>query len=141
MLARTRKRHTGNDVLAFFKEIDNSTPRRLDIHVVLDNLSAHKSGPVREWLARPRQRRRHLHFTPTSTSWANLVEGRFSILTRKALKNRAFTSVAELTAAIETWAAHWNHNPQPLRWTKTADQINAKIQRARTALTKTATHL
>ncbi|MDE0499219.1 MAG: IS630 family transposase [Acidimicrobiaceae bacterium] len=140
VLTQTRRRHTGNDVLAFFKEIDNSTPRHLDIHVILDNVSAHRSEPVRKWLARPRQRRWHLHFTPTSSSWANLVEGWFSILTRKALKGRAFTSVAHLTDVIDTWAAHWNDDPKPLRWTKTADKIIAKVKRARTALTKTATH-
>ena len=143
VLTQTRKRHTGNDVLAFFKHIDQSTPRHLDIHVILDNLSAHRSEPVREWLARPRQRRWHLHFTPTSTSWANLVEGWFSILARKALKGRAFTSVAHLVEVIDTWAANWNQNPKPLRWTKTAEQINAKTQRARTTLnhaTQPATH-
>lgn len=143
VLTQTRSRHTGDDVLEFFKHIDRSTPRHLDIHVVLDNLSAHSSEPVREWLAKPRQRRWHLHFTPTSSSWANLVEGWFSILTRKALKNRAFTSVAHLVEVINTWTANWNHNPKPLQWTKTAEQINAKIQRARTALdraTQPATH-
>lgn len=140
VLTQTRKRHTGNDVLAFFKEIDKSTPRRLDIHIVLDNLSAHKSDPVRKWLAKPRQRRWHLHFTPASSSWANLVEGWFSILARKALKGRAFTSVAHLTSVIETWAANWNRHPEPLQWTKTADEIIAKVKRARTALTKSATH-
>ncbi len=143
VLAATRKRHTGNDVLAFFKEIDRRTPRHLDVHVILDNLSAHKSEPVRQWLARPAQRRWHLHFTPTSASWANLVEGWFSILARKALKGRAFTSVAHLTDIIEQWTAHWNTDPKPLRWTKTAEQINAKIQRARTTLNranKPATH-
>ena len=141
--AATRKRHTGNDVLAFFKDIDRRTPRHLDVHVILDNLSAHKSQPVREWLAQPRQRRWHLHFTPTSSSWANLVEGWFSILTRKALKNRAFTSVAHLNDIIEQWTADWNTDPKPLRWTKTAEQINTKIQRARTTLNRAsqpATH-
>ena len=86
------------------------------------------------------RKRWHLHFTPTSSSWANLVEGWFSILTRKALKTRAFTSVGHLTEVIEHWTAHWNHDPQPLKWTKTADQIIAKVKRARTALNKTATH-
>ena len=140
VLTQTRKRHTGNDVLAFFKWIDLHTPRHLDVHVILDNLSAHKSEPVRTRLAHPRRRRWHLHFTPTSSSWANLVEGWFSILTRKALKTRAFTSVEHLKDVIDHWAAHWNHDPQPLKWTKTADQIIAKVKRARTALNKTATH-
>ncbi|MYA40527.1 MAG: IS630 family transposase [Gemmatimonadetes bacterium] len=140
VLHQTRKRHTGNDVLAFFKQIDAHTPAGLDVHVILDNVSAHKSEPVREWLSNPRRERWHLHFTPTSSSWANLVEGWFSILTRKALKNRSFTSVADLQHAIDTWAQHWNHDPQPLRWTKPAEQIIAKAKRAQTALTKTATH-
>ena len=64
----------------------------------------------------------------------------FSILTRKALKTQAFTSVEHLTEVIDHWAVHWNHDPQPLKWTKTADQIIAKVKRARTALNKTATH-
>ncbi len=140
VLHQTRKRHTGNDVLAFFRWIDLHTPRHLDVHVILDNVSAHKAEPVRKWLAHPRRERWHLHFTPTSSSWANLVEGWFSILTRKALRTRAFNSVAELTDAIDHWAAHRNADPQPLRWTKTADHIIAKVKRARTALNKTATH-
>ena len=73
VLHQTR-RHTGRDVLAFFKWIDLHTPRELDVHIVLDNLSAHKSEPVRTWLAHPRRKRWHLHFTPTSASWLNLVE-------------------------------------------------------------------
>ncbi|WP_419908107.1 IS630 family transposase [Candidatus Poriferisodalis sp.] len=140
VLHQTRRRHTGGDVLAFFRWIDLHTPRHLDVHVILDNVSAHKSEPVRKWLAHPRRRRWHLHFTPTSSSWANLVEGWFSILTRKALRTRSFASVADLKEAIDHWAAHWNHDPQPLRWTKTAEHIIAKVKRARTALNKTATH-
>ena len=138
VLTQTRKRHTGNDVLAFFKWIDLHTPRHLDVHVISDNVSAHKSEPVRTWLAHTRRKRWHLHFTPTS--WANLVECWFSILTRKALKTQAFTSVEHLKDTIEHWAAHPNHDPKPLKWTKTADQIIAKVKRARTALAKTATH-
>ena len=126
VLTQTRRRHTGADVLAFFKHIDRDTPGELDVHVISDDLSAHKSQPVREWLTHPRRERWHLHFTPTSSSWANLVEGWFSILTRKAIKNRAFTSVADLESVICDWTTHWNHNPQPLRWTKPAEEIIAK---------------
>ena len=143
VLHQTRRRHTGADVPAFFKWIDLHTPRHLDVHVILDNLSAHKSEPVRKWLEHPRRERWHLHFTPTSTSWANLVESWFSILTRKALKGRAFTSVAQLDNAIEHWTAHPNHDPKPLRWTKTAQPTLTKIKRAQTALNhanKPATH-
>lgn len=74
VLTDTRKRHAGTDVLAFFKWIDLHVDRKLDVHVVLDNLSAHKSEPVRKWLALPRQKRWHLHYTPTSSSWLNMVE-------------------------------------------------------------------
>lgn len=136
VLHQTRRRHTGADVLAFFKQIDRHTPGRLDVHVILDNVSAHKSEPVRKWLEHPRRRRWHLHFTPTSSSWANLVEGWFSILTRKALKNRSFASVADLQDAIDTWAAHWNQDPQPLRWTRPAEQIIAKTKRGQATLTR-----
>ncbi len=85
----------------------------------------------------------HLHFTPTSASWADLVECWFSILARKAFKNRAFSSVADLQHAIDTWTQHWNHAPQPLRWTKQAQPVIDKVKRARTAphrATKPATH-
>ena len=140
VLHQTRKRHTGKDVLAFFKWIDLHTPADLDVHIVLDNLSAHKSKPVRDWLAHPKRQRWHLHFTPTSSSWLNLIESWFSILARKALKHNSFNSVADLTDTIDTWTTHWNENPQPLAWTQPANDIIAKTRRAQTALNKTATH-
>ena len=140
VLAQTRKRHTAKDVLAFFKWIDLHTPRHLDVHIVLDNLSAHKSQPVRDWLSHPKRARWHLHFTPTSSSWLNLIEGWFSILARKALKNNSFTSIQDLEQTIDTWTSHWNENPKPLKWTKPANDILAKTHRAQTALTKSATH-
>ena len=140
VLHQTRKRHTGRDVLAFFKWIDLHTPRHLDVHVVLDNLSAHKSQPVRDWLAHPKRKRWHLHFTPTSASWLNLIEAWFSVLTRKALTNNSFNSTADLTNTIDIWAQNWNDNPQPFAWTQPANDIIAKVKRGRAALTKTATH-
>ena len=139
VLHQTRRRHAGRDVLAFFKRIDLHTPRHLDVHVVVDNLSAHKSQPVRDWLAHPKRKRWHLHFTPTSASWLNLIEAWFSVLTRKALTNNSFNSVADLTDTIDTWAQSWNDNPQPFAWTRPADDIIAKVKRGRAALTKTAT--
>ena len=139
VLHRTRRRHTGRDVLAFFKWIDLHTPRHLEVHIVLDNLSAHKSQPVRDWLAHPKRARWHLHFTPTSASWLNLIEAWFSVLTRKALANNSFNSVAGLTETIDIWAQHWNENPQPIAWTQPANDIIAKVKRGRAALTKSAT--
>jgi transposase len=135
VLHQTRKSHTGADVLAFFKSIDRETPRDLDIHVVLDNLSAHKSEPVRNWLAKPAQKRWHLHFTPTSASWLNLVEGWFAQLTNKRLRTGAFNSVAALVDAIDVWVSHWNEDPKPFVWVRTAEEIIDKVRRGRTALT------
>lgn len=135
VLHQTRKTHKGTDVLAFFKWIDLHTPRDLEIHVVLDNLSAHKAPAVTEWLAKPRQNRWHLHFTPTSSSWLNLVEGWFAQLTNKRLKHGSFTSVGELTEAIDVWVSHWNDDPKPFAWTKTANEIITKVNQGRAALT------
>src|SRR5215203_2742171 len=140
VLHDTRRRHAGADVLAFFKLIDLHVPRHLDVHVVLDNLSAHRSEPVTKWLAHPKRRRWHLHFTPTSASWLNMIEGWFSILTRRALSNTSFTSVAELADRIDWWASHWNDDPQPFLWTKSTDDILTKVKRSRAVLTESATH-
>jgi len=142
VLHQAGKTHKGTDVLTFFKWIDLHTARDLEIHVVLDNLSAHKAPEVKQWLAKPRQKRWHLHFTPTSSSWLNLVEGWFAQLTTKRLKTGSFDSVAELTEAIDIWVSHWNDDPQPFLWTKTAEDIIAKVKRGRAKLdhlTKSAT--
>jgi transposase len=134
VITHTRKTHTAADVLAFFKLVDQSVPRHLQIHVVLDNLSAHKAPEIREWLAKPRQKRWHLHYTPTSSSWVNLVERWFKELTDKRLRRGAFSSVASLVAAIELWATHWNKDPKPFIWHKTAEEIIEKVSRGRAAL-------
>ncbi len=143
VLTQTRSKHTGEDVLAFFRWIDLHTPRHLDVHVVLDNLSAHKSEPVRTWLDHPKRARWHLHFTPTSASWVTLIENWFAQLTKKRLTNSAFTSVADLVDAIDEWTSHWNDNPRPFVWTKPANDIIAKVQRGQATLThqtNSATH-
>jgi transposase len=92
VITQCRRQHTAADVLAFFKKIDKSVPRRLDIHVVLDNLSAHQGPEVTELLAHPRRARWHLHFTPTSLSWLNLVERWFKELTGLPQRGRCRTS-------------------------------------------------
>jgi transposase len=143
VIHQTRPSHNGKDVLAFFKWIDLHTPRDLEIHVVLDNLSAHKGPEVREWLAHPKRKRWHLHYTPTSASWLNLVEGWFAQLTNKRLRTGSFNSLDALINAIDLWVSHWNDDPQPFIWTKTATQIITKVRRGRAALThqiKSATH-
>lgn len=130
-----RRRHTGADVLAFFKLIDLHVPRDLAVHVVLDNLSAHMSNDVTKWLDHPKRARWHLHFTPTSSSWLNLIERWFKELTDKRLLRDAFTSVADLIVAIETWTEHWNDDPKPFVWHQPAADIIAKVKRGRDALT------
>ena len=134
VLHDTRRSHTGRDVLAFFRWIDMHVDPDLEPHVILDNLSAHKSQPVRDWLAHKKRRRWHLHFTPTSSSWLNLVECWFSVLSRKALTNTSFTSVAELETRIDCWVSHWNDNPEPFVWTKPADEILDKVARGQATL-------
>jgi transposase len=123
-------------VLRFFKLIDLHVPADLDVHVVLDNLSAHKAPAIKKWLADPKRARWHLHFIPTSSSWLNLIERWFAELTSRRLRRGTFSSVDELIDAIETWAEHWNDNPKPFVWHKTAQEIIAKVRRGRSALTR-----
>jgi|ERR1039458_100257 transposase len=134
VLYDTKARHSSREVLSFFSFIELHVPRDLEIHVVLDNLSVHKSAPVKKWLAHPKRARWHLHFTPTSSSWLNLVEGWFSQLTERRLKKGTFSSVDQLEEAIGIWAEHWNDDPKPFIWKKPANDIIAKVKRGRVAL-------
>jgi transposase len=136
VLFDTKKSHTATDVLAFFKFIDLHVEKHLDVHVVLDNLSAHKAPPVAKWLADPKRARWHLHFTPTSSSWLNLIERWFNELTERRLRRGVFSSVPQLIEAIEIWAEHWNDDPKPFVWHKQAEEIIAKVQRGRATLTQ-----
>ncbi|TLH69413.1 IS630 family transposase [Mycolicibacterium phocaicum] len=118
-------RHRSTEFLAFLKKIDAEVPADLDCHVVLDNASTHKTPAVKRWLtSHPRF---VLHFTPTSSSWLNLVERWFAELTTKKLRRGTHTSVRQLNADIRAWIDTWNDNPRPYVWTKTADQILASI--------------
>ncbi len=134
VLYDTKPRHSARELLSFFSFIDLNVPSGLEIHVVLDNLSVHKSAPVKRWLAQKKHARWHLHFTPTSSSWLNLVEGWFSVLTSRRLKKGTFRSVDHLEEEIGMWAEHWNDDPKPFVWKKPADDIIAKVKRGRTAL-------
>ena len=102
---------------------------------MLDNLSAHRAPEIQKWLAHQDRRRWHLPFTPTSSSWTNLIERWFKELTDRRLRRGVFTSVADLEQAITTWAAHWNDDPKPFIWKATAEDIINKVRRARAALT------
>jgi transposase len=139
VLTELRKGHAGADVLRFFKQIDAAVPRGLAVHVVLDNLSAHSTPQIVKWLAHRDRRRWHLHFTPTSSSWLNLIERWFKELTDRRLRRGVFTSVADLTEAITTWAEHWNDNPTPFIWKATAEDIITKVRRGRATLNQIKT--
>jgi transposase len=120
-------RHRAQEFRKFLDEIERNVPVDLDVHVVMDNASSHKTKLIRNWFAkRPRW---HRHFTPTSSSWINQVERFFALLAEKQIKRGAHKSVKQLIAAIEAFIRHQNDNPKPLRWTKSADDILASIDR------------
>ena len=125
-------RHRHIEFLKFLRRIDREVPKGLEIHLILDNYSTHTHANVKTWLAK--HPRFHLHFTPTSSSWLNLVERFFGKLTDKAIRRGIFTSVPDLIAAIEAYLNATNNNPQPFTWTATAEQILAKVRRGRVTL-------
>jgi transposase len=122
----TRERHTGADFLAFMRQVAREYPVG-ELHVVLDNVSTHKTPDVQAWLAR--HPRIAFHFTPTSASWMNQVETWFGILTRQAIRRGSFRSVRELVAMIDAFTRGWNEGSSPFTWVKTADDILAKAVR------------
>jgi transposase len=120
-------RHRAIEFKQFLQRLDREVPADLDVHVILDNSSTHKTPAIHKWLtAHPRF---VLHFTPTSSSWLNLVERWFAELTNKKLRRGAHRSVAQLNTDIRAWIQTWNHDPKPFVWTKTAEQILASIAR------------
>jgi transposase len=127
VIARCTRQHRSIDFVAFLRDIDASVEADLDVHVVLDNLSAHKSPIVKRWLSR--HPRFQLHFTPTYASWLNLVERFFGLLTEEALKRGSHTSIPQLRAAILAYVDAHNEQGKPFKWTKTADEILDKMRR------------
>jgi transposase len=127
VIARCKQKHRAQDFVAFLREIDEHVPSDLAVHVVLDNLSAHKAPAVHRWLLR--HPRFHFHFTPTYSSWLNLVERFFGLLTEKALKRGSHTSIPQLREAILAYVEGHNENGRPFKWTKTADEILEKMRR------------
>jgi len=125
-------RHRHEEFLKFLRTIDREVPKGLQIHLILDNYSAHKHADVKNWLAK--HPRFHLHFIPTSSSWLNMIERWFGKLTDKAIRRGVFHSVPDLIAAIETYLDTNNTHPTPFVWTATAEQILAKVRRGRVAL-------
>ena len=126
------ERHRHDEFLVFLKKLERQTPKRLALHLIVDNYATHKHPAVQAWLAK--HPRVHMHFTPTSASWLNLVERFFAEITQNRIRRGVFKSVAELEAAIVAYLAHRNQNPSPFTWTASVESIIAKVGRAKAAL-------
>src|SRR6266851_4428646 len=121
VISQLRRHHRAAEFKTFLARIDKNVPAGLAVHLVCDNLATHKTPEIRAWLARhPRFR---LHFTPTGSSWINQVERWFGFLTAQRIRRGVHKSVQALEADIRAWIKHWNANPRPFAWTKTADEI------------------
>jgi putative transposase len=135
VLTQCKSKHRHQEYLQFLKHVEENVPKKLDVHVIVDNYSTHKHPKVKRWLAaHPRW---HVHYTPTYASWLNQVEIWFNIITQKAIRRGSFTSVKELVANIDNYVTHYNRHPKPFMWTATADSILAKIERLCQAISET----
>src|SRR4051795_1140367 len=121
------RRHRHQEFLCFLNQIEDSLPAGLDVHLIMDNYGTHKVGKVRHWLAR--HPRYHVHFTPTSASWLNLVERLFAEVTGRCVRRGSHTAVRALEKAMLEYLDQRNHNPKPFVWTADADLILGKVQR------------
>jgi transposase len=128
VIAQCQQRHRHTEWLKFLRQIDRETPKDKALHLIVDNYATHKHPKVQTWLIK--HPRFHLHFTPTSASWLNMVERFFRDITTERLRQGVFTSVPELVAAIHGYIAHHNTNPKPFIWTKSARDILQKVIRA-----------
>jgi transposase len=125
VIGSLHRRHRALEFRKFLTKIDTEVPDELDVHLVCDNLSTHKTPAIMHWLdAHPRF---HLHFTPTSSSWLNQVERWFGLLTDKQLRRGVHKSLQALEKDIRTWVITWNENPRPFVWIKTADEIFERL--------------
>jgi len=131
IIGRTEARHTHVEWLRFLKQLDRDTPKDLDLHLIVDNYATHKHANVKAWLAR--HPRFHTHFTPTGSSWLNLVERFFADITQEAIRDGSFTSVRQLTATIAEYLALRNEEPKRYQWRAKGEEILEKLQRARQA--------
>jgi transposase len=127
VIGALHSRHRAIEFKKFLQTIDREVPAHFDVHLVLDNSSTHKTPAIRNWLAA--HPRFVVHFTPTSSSWLNLVERWFAELTTKKLRRGAHRSVRDLNTDIRAWIETWNENPRPFVWTKTAEEILDSIAR------------
>jgi transposase len=127
VIGSCKPHHRSVEFRAFLEQVESSVARDLEVHLVLNNLQTHKTTLAHDWLVQ--HPRFHLHFTPTSASWLNLVECWFFVLSRRRLERGAFTSTEDLEAAIRDYPAETNAHPKPFVWTNPADAILASIAR------------
>ena len=132
VIGECTQRHRHQEFLGFLKTVEKQTPKDKALHVIVDNYSTHKHEKVNNWLKR--NKRVTLHFIPTSSSWLNLVERFFGLITEKQIRRGVFSSVSDLEKKIMQFIEVHNENPKPFVWTKPVDEIMAKINRARLAL-------
>ena len=132
VIGECRPRHRHEEFLKFLRKIDREVPKALQIHMILDNYATHKHPDVKNWL--DKHPRFHLHFTPTSSSWLNLVERWFREITDKAIRRGVFPSVPDLIRAIESYLNAHNDDPKPFVWVASAESILEKVSRGRVAL-------
>ncbi|MCU7937430.1 MAG: IS630 family transposase [Candidatus Thiodiazotropha sp. (ex Dulcina madagascariensis)] len=126
------QKHTHKEFLTFLKKVEKQTEKDKDLHIIVDNYATHKHEKVKKWLKR--NKRVFLHFIPTSSSWLNLVERFFGVLTQKQLKRGVFTSVEELKQKIHEYIETNNKHPKPFVWTRSLEEILEKVNRARSTL-------
>lgn len=134
VIAQCMQKHRHQEWLKFLKQIDAETPADLDLHLIVDNYATHKHPNVQKWLKR--HKRFHMHFTPTSSSWLNLVERWFRDITQQRIRRGVFKSIAQLEQAIRDYIAHHNANPKGFVWVAKAEAILEKVRRARKTLDK-----
>jgi len=132
VIGHCKKRHRHQEFLSFLKEVEKQTPSDKALHIIVDNYATHKHEKVKNWLRR--NKRVELHFIPTSSSWLNLVERFFGIITEKQIRRGVFTSVAQLEEKIMQFIEAHNESPKPFVWTKTTEEILGKVDRARKKL-------
>jgi transposase len=132
LIGKCMARHRHQEWIKFLKMVDQQTPAELDLHLIVDNYATHKHPAVKSWLKR--HPRFHLHFTPTSSSWLNLVERWFRNLTDKRIRRGTFDSVSELIEAIMDYIDAHNQDPKPFVWTASVERILQKVRRARAAV-------
>ncbi|MGH7112397.1 MAG: IS630 family transposase [Stellaceae bacterium] len=132
VIGQCMNRHRHQEFIRFLNRINRETPAGREVHLIVDNYAAHKHPKVRDWLGR--HQRFHFHFTPTSASWLNAVEGFFARLTRRRRQRGIFKGIADLQTAINRFIAETNDNPKPFIWTADPDAISEKVRRGKQAL-------